>query len=173
MQARQDTRFNSMLHECYGGRKAIRVFLATGRLQNIRVPPLDFCSVESGQRRPEPKPRTKPNADEHKRKYFARLAEDMRQRSREQSNRSTKLWDEFAPQVRGGRPCESKRFSMAAAWLRSEQERVEPGVSAGSGAQGASWSGASSSYREWQGDNPSSSREGPWQQGTWWSGRRW
>ena len=52
VRSRQDTRFNSMLHEEYGGRKAIRTFLCSGRMCDIRVPPLDRLPV--GTRRPEP-----------------------------------------------------------------------------------------------------------------------
>ena len=61
MTSRQDTRFNSMLQEFYGGRKAIRHFLQTGKLKDIRLPPVDRLSVADGQRRPVPaaRPRRK------------------------------------------------------------------------------------------------------------------
>ncbi len=51
IQTRQDTRFNSMLQEYFGGRKAIRSFLEFGKLIGIRLPPLDRPNFVQGQRR--------------------------------------------------------------------------------------------------------------------------
>jgi hypothetical protein len=55
---RQGNRFTSMLHEQYGGRKAIREFLLTGSFNDIRLPPLD--RLPEGKRRqtqpPPPQP---------------------------------------------------------------------------------------------------------------------
>ena len=78
----EDNRFTSMLNECYGGRKAIRTFLITrGKLVDIRLPPLGRIDPAEG-RRPEAKPRARPNAAKHTQVYFARLIDDMRKASR-------------------------------------------------------------------------------------------
>ena len=40
VKARVATRFNRMLQELYGGRRAFRTYLFTGRFVDIRLPPL-------------------------------------------------------------------------------------------------------------------------------------
>ena len=64
-----------MLHESYGGRKAIHHYLATGRLIDIRVPPLQ--RLGAGERRPEPKPAPNPNAARKRKKYYDAPIVDM------------------------------------------------------------------------------------------------
>ena len=59
-----------MLHECYGGRKANRTFLQTGRLGDIRLPTLNRTHPEEG-RRLERSPRARPNAGVRRQKYFS------------------------------------------------------------------------------------------------------
>ena len=150
VRARQDTRFTSMLQEQYGGRKAIREFLAKGETQNLRLPP---CHRNpEGVRRPEPPPRTRPNAEAKREKYFTRLEEDLRSGERP-PHRSTKLWREFEQQAREGNPYESRRFPKAAAALshvagQQQGNTREPGVSAGSRPIRGHQQG---STREWRG----------------------
>ena len=52
---RQGSRFTAMLTDQYGGRKAIRAFLRTGKLEGIRLPPT--CAPAEGQRRAGPQRR--------------------------------------------------------------------------------------------------------------------
>ena len=72
---RRATRFNSMLQELYGGRRAIRTYLLTGRFVDIRLPPLG--RNPEGVRLPMPKPRARPNGAERRAKYYSRLAKDL------------------------------------------------------------------------------------------------
>jgi len=183
--ARQDTRFNSMLQEQYGGRKAIREFLRMGVFADIRLPPLH--RNPEGVRRPEPPPRTRPNAEVKKTKYFTSLQEDLRSGERP-AHRTTKLWHAFAEQAREGNPYESRRFPKAAAALsqvagaerrtpgQQQGPTWEPGVSAGSrpapGQQqwrGGWWESGQQQGPTWE--PGASSRPAPGQQqwrGGWW-----
>ena len=72
---RQQTRFVSMLQRHFGGRKAIRIYLETGKLVDRR-----FARDPEGLR-PVPEPRTrplKPEAKARKRsRYFQRMAHEM------------------------------------------------------------------------------------------------
>ena len=72
VKARLATRFNSMLQELYGGRRALRAHLLTGRFVDIRLPPLG--RNPEGVRLPMPQPRARPNGAERRAKYYSRLA---------------------------------------------------------------------------------------------------
>ena len=186
VRSRQDTRFNSMLQEQYGGRKAIREFLATGVTQNLRLPP---CHRNpEGVRRPEPPPRSRPNAEAKRAKYYSRLEEDLRSGSRP-SQRSTKLWQEFEHQAREGKgtPYETRRFPKAAAGLsqaagQQQGGTWEPGISAGSRTpagqpQGSTWEpGVSAGARGSAGSRPAAGQQrgGTWEgRGRWWESGGW
>ena len=91
------TRFNSMLQELYGGRRAFR----TGRFVDIRLPPLR--RNPEGERLPMPQPRARPNGAERRAKYYSRLAADLDDYAQtgeaRNPHRTTRLWEEFLPQA--------------------------------------------------------------------------
>ena len=66
VKARLATRFNSMLQELYGGRRAFRTYLFTGRFVDIRLPPLG--RNPEGVRLPMPQLRARPNGAERRAK---------------------------------------------------------------------------------------------------------
>ena len=96
-----------MLQEYYGGRKAIRTYLLTGKFVNIRLPPLDRLPVaegkrkairaylqtgkfvnirlpplhrlQEGQRKDIPAPRPRPNNQQKKANYRRRLDREVRE----------------------------------------------------------------------------------------------
>ena len=131
VRGRLNTRFNSMLQELYGGRRAIRTYLRTGRFVDIRLPPLG--RLPEGERLPMPKPRSRPNGPERRAKYYSRLAADLEDAARTNQTqnpcRSTKLWQEFLPQARQGE-YRSSLHRSAAAMMNHARER-ELSVSAG------------------------------------------
>jgi len=168
-----------MLQEQYGGRKAIREFLAKGETQNLRLPP---CHRNpEGVRRPEPPPRTRPNAEAKREKYFTRLEGDLRSGERP-PHRSTKLWREFEQQAREGNPYESRRFPKAAAALsnvagQQQGNMREPGVSHVAGQQQGDMRepGVSAGSRREPGVSAGSRPRGQQQQGSgrWWESGGW
>ena len=146
-----------MLNECYSGRKAIRTFLLEGKLRDVTLPPLRRIDPAAG-RRPERPARARPNAAARRQKYYGNLHRGMSEQEApglRPAHRTTKTWDVFAPQVREGRPIESRRYPRTAAHLRAadaqsrdERSSREPaasgaGVSAASGERGASAAGVS------------------------------
>ena len=115
VKARLATRFNSMLQELYGGRKALRTYLLAGRFVDIRLPPLD--RNPEGERRPMPPPRARPNGAERRAKYYSRLAADLADCARtgeaRNPHRTTRLWEEFLPQA-GQEEYRSRRHAREA-----------------------------------------------------------
>ena len=117
IKSRQDTRFNSMLQEWYGGRRAIRTYLKKREFVNIRLPPLHRLRADEGERAPEPKPRARPNAAQRRNSYYTGLLNEMEsaEPGQQPAHRTTKQWGAFAEAAQGGsRPFEHKRFSRAA-----------------------------------------------------------
>ena len=118
IQSRLGNRFTSMLNELYGGRTAIRHYLLTGRFENIRLPPLR--RLPAGQRQPTPEPRARPNATGRRSKYYDKLATELAEYARTgrapYPQRSTRLWDEFAPQA-GRQYYVSRRYPREAGYL--------------------------------------------------------
>ena len=102
VKTRLGTRFNSMLQELYGGRRALRTYLSTGRFEDIRLPPLH--RNPEGERRSMPEPRVRPNRAQQRARYFSRFAAELDEWARtgeaREPHRTTRLWDEFAPQAR-------------------------------------------------------------------------
>ena len=115
VKARLGTRFNSMLQECYGGRKALRTYLETGRFVNIRLPPLD--RNPEGVRLPMPPPRARPHGPERRAKYYGRLAAELHDYAQageaRNPHRTTRLWEEFLPQA-GQEEYRSRRHAREA-----------------------------------------------------------
>ena len=91
-----------MLQELYGGRRALRTYLLTGRFVDIRLPPLG--RNREGVRLPMPQPRARPNGAERRAKYYSRLAADLDDYAQtgkaRNADRTTRLWEEFLPQAR-------------------------------------------------------------------------
>ena len=112
----QDTRFTSMLHECFGGRKAIRTFLLTGKLEDIRVPPVGRTDPTEG-RRPEALPRVRPNQGRRRQKYFSNLLRSMAEAQGRDPppHRTTQSWYPFVDQVHFEQPIASTQFLKAGA----------------------------------------------------------
>ena len=158
VQARQSNRFNSMLQECYGGRRAIRTYLETGRLRDIRLPPLHRPDVRGGERRPEPKPAPNPNAAQKRAKYYDALIADMQAVDlvdQPPDTRTTRLWAPFAGTARIRETASSKHLVRAAEGIHAvlaRQRHWERGVSARSRSPGRDWwgGGSSSSWRRWR-----------------------
>ena len=102
VKARLAARFNSMLQELYGGRRALRAYLLTGRFADLRLPPLG--RNPEGVRLPMPQPRARPNGAERRAKYYSRLAADLDDYAQtgeaRNPHRTTRLWEEFLPQAR-------------------------------------------------------------------------
>ena len=118
---RQSTRFNSMLNEQYGGRKAVLTFLRNGRLVDVRLPPLP----ENHKPRDPPQRRSKATAKNEK--YFAKLYEDLVHNVRE--GRTTRQWYIFEEQVVAGSaqlvlpPNPSAHTKRTASWLGEMRAR--------------------------------------------------
>ena len=144
---RQGNRFNSMLQECYGGRKAIRTFLKTGKLKNIRVPPLHRLNVSTGARRPEPNPAPNPKAARKRARYYDALIVDMQAADGEPlpeprttkwwapwpEHRTTKYWAPFVEGVVKCEPVQHRHYARAADGINAalaKQWSREHGVSA-------------------------------------------
>ena len=115
VKARLATRFNSMLQELYGGRRALRTYLLTGRFVDIRLPPLG--RNPEGVRLPMPQPRARPNGAERRAKYYSRLAADLDDYAQtgeaRNPHRTTRLWEEFWPQA-GQEEYRSRRHAWEA-----------------------------------------------------------
>ena len=115
VKARLATRFNSMLQEHYGGRRALRTYLLTGRFVDIRLPPLD--RNPEGVRLPMPQPRARPNGAKRRAKYYSRLAADLDDYAQtgeaRNPHRTTRLWEEFLPQA-GQEEYRSRRHAREA-----------------------------------------------------------
>jgi len=116
VKSRQHNRFNSMLHECFGGRHSIRTYLQTGKLVGIKVPPLLRPDVRAGARRMEPKPAPNPNAARKREKYFDALIVDMQTSDelRQPETRTTKLWAPFVDGVMECRAVQHNHYKSAA-----------------------------------------------------------
>jgi len=130
---RQANRFNSMLHECYGGRHAIRTYLRTGALVDIRVPPLRRLDARAGERRQEPKPGPNSNAARRRAKYYDALVVDMQTSDQQPESRTTKLWAPFAERASASQEVADRHFAYAADGVNAalaRQRAREHGVSA-------------------------------------------
>ena len=106
---RQHNRFNSMLNEQYGGRKAVRTFLRTGRLEDFRLPPL------REDIRPRGPPQRRSKAYANNEKYYYKLYLDMMNNVR--GGRKTNQWDNFKEQVAAGAYFKAPR-DASWLWLR-------------------------------------------------------
>ena len=103
-----------MLQELYGGRRALRTYLLTGRFVDIRLPPLG--RNPEGVRLPMPRPRARPKGAERRAKYFSNLAADLddyAQTGARNPHRTTMLWEEFSPQA-GQEEYRSRRHAREA-----------------------------------------------------------
>ena len=86
---RQDTRFNSMLLEAYGGRHCIRTFLTTGYLRDVKVGPAGGRVI----RQQVPKAARRPVAEYVR--YFAKMYRDMHNNEK----RRSRVYNHFKKQV--------------------------------------------------------------------------
>ena len=139
VRARQHTRFNAMLHECYGGWKAIRTYLRTGKLRNIRVPPLERPDSYHLERRPMPEPEPDKHVARRKAKYYDALLVDLQvYREERPPERTTKLWFPFWEGAVACEPVQHHHYSRAASGINAalaRQHAQEHGVSARSRSQ--------------------------------------
>ena len=126
---RQDSRFGAMLQHSYGGRKAIRTFLATSNQKHVRVAPQTRPDPNVGARRRVTAPPARRHNHARRATYFNGLLADLEQGGPRPPTRTTRLWDTFAG---GQRPdCAPPQHQRAAFELhRARKRRGASGVSA-------------------------------------------